>query len=228
MIGIDKYGSLEDPQVALVFDIAATEAHVRTINQKIKEQARRAGVPTNSIEWSIELSEMNLARQYDAGEYPNKACLRPLPEASIEVIEDFQEVEFENDESYENAAKSFLVTSLFLFSIASGVISVLIVLAFRHKKGLYNMLIIKESTQKLDTLLYLLAYSLEQLRRPGKPSKGYNMKVADADAGSLHGSSRGERAMDERWRNGRNAGARFRNRDDSIGSHHSKQGRRRQ
>jgi len=57
---------------------------------------------------------------------------------------------------------------MFLFSISAGVISISIVLSFRHKKGLYNMLVLKESNQKLDTLLYLLAYSLELLRRQGK------------------------------------------------------------
>ena len=88
------------------------------------------------------------------------------------------------------------------------------------------MLVIKESNQKLDTLLYLLAYSLEQLRRPGKPGKGYNMKVADADAGSVHGSARGERVKDERWRNGRNTGARLKMNQHSIGGHHGKQSRR--
>jgi len=136
LIAIDKYGSLGDPQVGLVFDIAATEPHVRNINKKIKEEARRAGVPANSIEWSIELWEMNLARQYNTGEYPNKACLRPLSEASIEIIEDFIEKDLGSDESYEAASKAFLATSLFLFSIAVGVISVSIVLSFRHKKGL--------------------------------------------------------------------------------------------
>ena len=161
LIGIDKYGSLDDPQVGLVFDIAATEAHVRSINQKIKEEARRTGGEANSIEWSIELSEMDMFRQYNTGEYPYKACLRPLSEVSIEVIEDFQEKDLGTNDSYEAASKAFLATSLFLFSIAAGVISISIVLSFRHKKGLYNMLIIKESNQKLDTLLYLLAFSLE-------------------------------------------------------------------
>ena len=226
LIGIDKYGSLEDPQISLVFDIAASEADVRILNQKIREAAG-AGTSADDIEWSIELSEINLARRYDAGQYPHKACLRPLSEADIEVIEDFEEKDLGSNNSYQGAARSFLLTSLSLFSITAGVISISIVLAFRHKRGLYNMLVIKESNQKLDTLLYLLACSLEQIRRPGKQAKGYNAKVADADAGSLHGSARGERVMDDRWRNGRNPAARWGLSQRSAGSQQSKQSRRR-
>ena len=75
-----------------------------------------------------------------------------------------------NNESVDSTSRSFLATSMFLFSIAAAIISVSIVLSFRQKRCLYNMVVLKESNEKLFGLLDLLAYSLK-LTRPGKKGK---------------------------------------------------------
>jgi len=234
LIGVDKYGSLSKPEVALVFDIAATEEQVRMVNEMVEEEAQRKGVDANSIEWSIELSEMTLARKYDAGEYPHRACLRSLSKAHIEIIEDFQEIDLGHNQSYKSLSQSFLATSMVLFIITVGVISVSIVLSFRHTRGQYNMVVLKESNKKLDGLLYLLAYSLDQLRNPEDGFLGWDKNKLEAaksivmgvpmkftprinvldskikDADGAQDMVIGEGAMDEsRRRNGRAANGRL-------------------
>lgn len=74
----------------------------------------------------------------------------------------FKEKELTLEESDSNSAgRSFLVTAFFLLCAAAGIISVAIVLAFRHRKILQNMIVIRESNSRLDGLLYLLVYSVD-------------------------------------------------------------------
>jgi len=192
LIGGDRYGSMEKPELALIFDFGATEEQANMINEQIKSEAAASGVNEDSVEWSIELSEMALFRKYDAGEYPHRSCLRSLLTSRMEVIEDFEELDFGNNESYITLNRLLLTTSMVLFIISAGVISVSIILSFRNRKSLYNMVVLKESNQKLDGLLYLLAYSLEQLMNPDHDTpmrrgldQAHNQKTLDGDAVSV-------------------------------------------
>ena len=85
-------------------------------------------------------------------------------------MEEFQSIDMGNNQNYDSANRSFLATSMFMFSIVAAIISVSIVLSFRQKRCLYNMVVLKESNEKLFGLLDLLAYSLK-LTRPGKKGK---------------------------------------------------------
>jgi heme/copper-type cytochrome/quinol oxidase subunit 2 len=74
----------------------------------------------------------------------------------IDVVEKFNEVDLGNNQLYIESKGKIMQTAIFFIVVAVAVLSLLLVFAFRYRRGSYNTLVLKESNQKLDGLLWIL------------------------------------------------------------------------
>jgi len=74
----------------------------------------------------------------------------------IDVVEKFNEVDLGNNQLYVESKGKIMQTAIFFIVVAVAGLSLLSVFAFRYRRGSYNTLVLKESNQKLDGLLWIL------------------------------------------------------------------------
>lgn len=74
----------------------------------------------------------------------------------IDVVEKFNEIDLGNNQLYVESKGKIMQTAIFFIVVAVAGLSLLSVFAFRHRRASYNTLVLKESNQKLDGLLWIL------------------------------------------------------------------------
>ena len=84
----------------------------------------------------------------------------------------FEELNFGFIESYKSTKNDFVGTTMFLFVIFSAFSSISIVLNQRQKRNRFNSIVLSDSNQKLDDLIWLLKVSIKQIDNPNFRATG--------------------------------------------------------
>ena len=125
------------------------------MNQQIKTTAEKEGKAVVDLPWSLTLAKFSLVR-YQTSASPGP-CLVPLSMFHIDVVEKFNEVDHGNNQLYIESKGTIMQTAIFFIVIAVAGLSLLLVFAFRYRRGSHNSAVLKDSNRKLDGLLWILA-----------------------------------------------------------------------
>jgi len=105
----------------------------------------------------ITLNNLKLTRSSNGG---SAACASPRSSMQIDLVSSYQEVDKGFNQLLRSKQSNTLTTSLCLAVLFFGLISWQVTLTFRQRRNTFNALILQESNQKLDGLLWILACHL--------------------------------------------------------------------
>ena len=117
----------------------------------------------SSSEWSISFQNMHLSVNEQVSSYPHEPCLSVLSQTNM-ILTQYTSIEDDGKSKlYELAKREFTTTSMSIFIVAMAFLSCTTVLHVRDRRAKFNGIVLKESNDKLEGLIWLLNCSIRML-----------------------------------------------------------------